>query len=164
MSSENKEIKIFILSWLKPRIRGNAAVFLFFLILSFILWYLNSLRKEMDLNVRFPITYINQPDNFIFAEEPPLYIYLKLHGPGYSLINTSPIFRKRTLNIDLSSVKIEKMNVVNSLNGYYYLISESLIPYFTHQLHLSSVEIVSIKPDTLFLSIIQNPYFKSQSY
>ncbi len=43
------------------RINRNILIFLFFLLLSFVFWYLNSLSKEIDTTLRYPVTYTNIP-------------------------------------------------------------------------------------------------------
>ena len=47
----------------------NIAGFAFFLILSFILWYLNFLGKETESTIVCPVRYVNPPDGFVVRNE-----------------------------------------------------------------------------------------------
>ena len=42
-------------------INRDVVVFAFFLFLSFGFWYLNSLGKEIEADIRYPVKYINIP-------------------------------------------------------------------------------------------------------
>ena len=42
-------------------INRDVVVFAFFLFLSFGFWYLNSLGKEMEADIKYPVKYINIP-------------------------------------------------------------------------------------------------------
>jgi len=55
--------------WTKGSFRrkGNGhdrdiVIFGFFLLLSFIFWYLNSLEKEVEYSIRYPVRYVNLPE------------------------------------------------------------------------------------------------------
>ena len=47
-------------------------VFAFFLFLSFGLWYINSLGKEVEADIKYPVKYINIPKDRTIAEETPV--------------------------------------------------------------------------------------------
>ena len=67
-------------------INRDVAVFAFFLFLSFIFWYLNSLGKEIEAGIKYPVKYTNIPKERVITEEPPLTLNLFLKGPGYSIL------------------------------------------------------------------------------
>ena len=46
-------------------------VFAFFLLLSFIFWYLNELSKELQGTINYPVRYINPPKDRIVTGELP---------------------------------------------------------------------------------------------
>ena len=135
---ENKEASIF---------NRDLLIFIFFLILSFIFWYLNSLSKEIDGNVRYPVRYINLPKDRVMIEEMPSKLNLSLKGPGYSILKLKLSGNQAPVVIDLSTVNYVIISNSKLLN--YYVVTKGLIPTFKQQLR-ADFEITDIKPDTLF--------------
>jgi hypothetical protein len=131
---------------LKP-INRNILVFAFFLLLSFVFWYLNSLGKEIETNVRYPVTYKNIPGNRTLAGEIPPRLNLLLKGHGYSILRLKISGTGTPIVIDFSKVSYKRIQ--NSKAGDYYLVTSGLIQNFNSQLK-SEGKITSIKPDTLF--------------
>lgn len=129
-------------------VRKNLLIFAFFLILSFIFWYLNSLGKDLETDIRYPVTYINVPKNKSLAAETTR-LTLLMKGPGYSILklkawNSSPLV------IDLSRVPVR--HLVNEKFTDYIIVNSSLVQNFNTQLK-SPCKITSVKPDTLFISL-----------
>lgn len=124
-------------------------VFAFFLLLSFIFWYLNSLRKVIETDLRYPVEYINPPKNKAVANELPQRLTLNLKGPGFSILKLKISGHRAPLIVDFSKVTYRR--VPDSKTPDYYVVSGGLIKNFSKQLR-SEFEIVSIKPDTLFVT------------
>jgi hypothetical protein len=131
-------------------IKRDVFVFAFFLLLSFILWYLNSLSKEVETDIRYPLTYVNPPKERVVVEEtlPKLSIYLK--GPGYSILKLKVSGDKPPVIVDISKVNYKR--IPDSKGPNYYILSSGLTKSLTVQLR-SGCEITSIKPDTLFFKL-----------
>ena len=51
-------------------VNRDIAVFTFFLFLSFGFWYLNSLGKEIEADLKYPVKYINLPKERLIADHP----------------------------------------------------------------------------------------------
>ena len=136
----------------KKRVRAinrDVVVFAFFLFLSFIFWYLNSLGKEMEAGIRFPVKYINLPKEKMIVEEPiRLNIFLK--GAGYSILKLKVSEKRSQVIIDISKVNYKRVPGSKSLN--YFIVTASLTKSLSVQLR-SGCEITSIKPDTLFFTL-----------
>jgi hypothetical protein len=136
----------------KKRVRAinrDVVVFAFFLFLSFIFWYLNSLGKEMEAGIRFPVKYINLPKEKMIVEEPiRLNIFLK--GAGYSILKLKVSEKRSQVIIDISKVNYKRVPGSKSLN--YFIITAGLTKSLSVQLR-SGCEITSIKPDTLFFTL-----------
>ena len=66
-------------------INRDVAVFAFFLLLSFIFWYLNSLGKENETGIKYQVEYTNIPKERVITSEQPDELDLFLKGPGYSI-------------------------------------------------------------------------------
>jgi hypothetical protein len=137
----------------KSVITKEAFVFAFFLLLSFVFWYLKSLEKEIEGEIRFPVRFINLPKQRVVSEDQvKLNFFLK--GPGYSLLKLKLTGTKPPVVIDIS--KINYKRVPESKDPDYYIVTSGLIKSFTIQLR-SECEITAIKPDTLFFTIEKAP-------
>jgi hypothetical protein len=130
----------------------NVLVFAFFLFLSFIFWYLNSLGKDLETEIKYPVTYTNIPKNKVLSENIPSRINLSLNGPGYSILRLKISGKYDPVIIDFSDVIYKQVR--NSKSDDYYIVTSGLIPIFNSQLK-SECKIISIKPDTLFFSLSQ---------
>ena len=62
-------------------INRDVAVFAFFLLLSFVLWYLNYLGKENEAGIKYHIKFTNMPKERIIDEEQPNELNIFLKGP-----------------------------------------------------------------------------------
>ena len=131
-------------------INRDVAVFAFFLILSFILWYLNSLGKEIEAGINYPLRYTNVPKERTITEQLPTELNLFLRGPGYSILKLKISGNKTPLIIDISKVSYKRTPGDRALN--YYIISSGLTKSLNVQMR-SGCEITSIKPDTLFFTL-----------
>jgi hypothetical protein len=140
----------------KPAIEGsgfnkrNIAVFAFFLILSFVFWYLNSLGEDLEADIRYPVRYTNIPKDWKLNENVPRKLNLFLNGPGHSILRMKISGKHAPLRIDFSKVNYRRIQ--NSKSADYYIVTSNLVPNFNSQLK-SVCKITSVKPDTLFLSV-----------
>jgi hypothetical protein len=130
----------------------NVLVFAFFLFLSFIFWYLNSLGKYLETDVKYPVSFTNIPKNRVLSEDIPSRINLSLTGPGYSILRLKLSGKYYPVKIDFSNVSYRPVR--NSKPDNYYIVTSGLIPVFNTQLK-SECKITSIKPDTLLFSLTQ---------
>jgi len=130
--------------------RGDIAVFAFFLGLSFVFWYLNSLGKDLTTSIRYPLTYSNIPRDWKMGEENLQKVSLNLNGPGYSILQMKMTGKHSPLVIDLSRVNYRRS--LNSSPGDYFVITSGLLPDLNSQLK-SECRVTSIKPDTIFISV-----------
>lgn len=128
----------------------DIAVFAFFLFLSFILWYLNSLGKEIEAGIKYQVKYVNIPKERIINGEQSTDLNLFLKGPGYSILKLKISGNKEPLLIDISKVNYKRTPGEKILN--YYIITSGLTKSLNVQMR-SGCEITSIKPDTLFFTL-----------
>jgi hypothetical protein len=137
-------------------IKRDIVVFVFFLFLSFIFWYLNSLGKENEAGIKYQVKFVNIPKERVITTEQTTDLSLFLKGPGYSILKLKISDKKDPLLIDLSKVSYRRASGDNSLN--YFIITSGLAKSLNVQLR-SGCEITSIKPDTLFFTfdkIVEN--------
>ncbi len=131
-------------------IKRDIAVFAFFLFLSFIFWYLNSLGKENEAGIKYQVKYINIPKERVISEALPAEVNLFLKGPGYSILKLKILGKKTPLIIDISKVNYKRAPGDKALN--YYIVTSGLTKSLNVQMR-SGCEITSIKPDTLFFTL-----------
>ena len=130
-------------------VRENIIVFTFFLFLSFVFWYLNSLGKDLEAEIRFPVKYTNSPKNMTLSEDVPDKLNILLKGPGYSLLKLKMSGNNSPVVIDLSQVPLKRIQ--DSETSEYYIVTSGLIKNINSQIKSPCI-ISSVRPDTLFLS------------
>jgi hypothetical protein len=141
MNLTRKEVRV---------INRDVVVFAFFLFLSFIFWYLNSLGKEIEAGIKFQVKYTNLPKERVINEDHTNELNLFLKGPGYSILKLRVSGRKTPLIIDISKVNFKRAPDGKALN--YYIVTSGLTKSLNVQMR-SGCEITSIKPDTLFFTL-----------
>ena len=125
-------------------------VFAFFLFISFIFWYLNSLDKEVEASIRFPVRYTNIPRGRTISEEEPARLNLYLKGAGSAILRLKLSGNKAPMAVDISKVSYKR--IPGSKEPDYYLVTAGLARSFSVQLR-SEFDIAAVKPDTLFFSL-----------
>ena len=133
-------------------IRKDIAVYAFFLLLSFVFWYLNSLGKEMEAGIKYQIKFTNLPRERAVNKEQPSELNLFLKGPGYSILKLKISGKKAPLIIDISKVNYRRAPGEKALD--YYIVTSGLSKSLNVQMR-SGCEITSIKPDTLFFTLVK---------
>ncbi len=132
------------------RINRNIFVFLFFLLLSFIFWYLNSLSKEIDTTLKYPVAYANVPGGSGTVANLPSKLNVMLKGHGYSILRIKFSARGHPLTVDFS--EISYLRKPKSGSGNCYIVAAPLITRFSAQL-LQGARITSVMPDTIFFYV-----------
>lgn len=130
-------------------INRDVAVFAFFLFLSFIFWYLNSLGKESETDIRYQVKYVNVPKERGKIVDPYADLNLFLKGPGYSILKLKLSGNKAPVIIDFSKVNYKRATGGKTLT--YFIVTSGLTKSLNVQMR-SGCEITSIKPDTLFFT------------
>lgn len=128
----------------------DVVVFAFFLFLSFVFWYLNSLGKDTESDIRYPLEYINIPTERVITPEPPGKLSLYLKGPGYAIMKLKLSGNSSPFKIDISKINYKRVSGSSSNN--YFIVTSGLTKSLNVQLR-SECEIISIKPDTLFFTL-----------
>lgn len=121
-------------------------VFAIFLLLSFGLWYLNELSKELQGSINYPVRYINPPKERIVTGDLPDKLEMDLRGPGYSILKVKLSGSRAPVVIDFAKVAPRR---IPGLLPRYYLVTSGLMSSFSKQLH-ADFDILAIRPDTLF--------------
>jgi len=135
-------------------LKRDIVVFIFFLFLSFGFWYLNSLRKDFELDLKYPVKYINPPKGRELAGDLPSKLTLNLKGSGYSIFKLKISGSRSPLIIDFS--KITYNRVPGSKPTEYYVVLNELLINFSRQFR-SEFQILSVMPDTIFMMFPGKP-------
>lgn len=130
----------------KKLFNRNVAVFTFFLLLSFIFWYINALSKNINGTVNFPVRYTNFPENLALVNELPDKLKLEVQGPGYSILKARISGNKTPLIIDVKNSGLEVSGEESDLEFFIY--SYNLRESFIRQIR-SDFEINSVIPDSI---------------
>jgi hypothetical protein len=131
-------------------INRDVVVFAFFLFLSFVFWYLNSLGKDIEAGIKYPVKYTNLPKERVIVDESQARLTLYLKGTGYTILKLKLSGEKIPVEIDISKVNYRK--VPGSRNTDYFIVTSGIAKSLAVQLR-SGCEITSIKPDTLFFNL-----------
>jgi len=131
-------------------INKDVVIFAFFLFLSFVFWYLNSLGKDIETGIKYPVKYTNIPKERVILDDPQLRLTLFLKGSGFSILKLKLSGKKSPVEIDISKVNYKRLP--GSRNPDYFIVTSGLAKSLAVQLR-SGCEITSIKPDTLFFSL-----------
>ncbi|HVN58779.1 MAG TPA: hypothetical protein VMT63_10805 [Bacteroidales bacterium] len=129
-------------------LRKDVAIFAFFLLLSFFFWYLNSLRKEFEIDLRYPVKYLGSPGR-VSEDNLPDKLIFSIKGPGYTIIKLKLSGNRSPLTIDFSKISFRRLQ--ESQPPEYFFVTSGLIPHFSKQLR-SEFQILSVKPDTIFVT------------
>ncbi len=138
MADEQKRKKRFL--------NRELPVFAFFLLLSFVFWYLNELSKDLHGTINYPVRYINPPKDRIVTGDLPDKLEMDLRGPGYSILKVKLSGSRAPVVVDFSKLAPRRLP---GAMPHYYLLTSGLINNFSKQMH-ADFEILSIHPDTLF--------------
>lgn len=128
--------------------RGDILVFSIFLFLSFIFWYLNSLGKAIQSDIKYPVQFVNVPNDRELSEAPAK-LNMFLQGTGFSMLRLKISGSRNPAIIDLMKVPYKSVRSGKSFD--YYLVTSGLVQNFNAQLK-PECRITSIKPDTIFFS------------
>ena len=128
----------------------DVIVFAFFLFLSFIFWYLNSLGKDSETEMKYNVQFVNLPKVKVITADPLVKVNLYMKGPGYEIIKLKISGNSSPFKIDISKVDYKRVQGSNTFN--YYVLTSGLAKNLSTQLR-SECEIISIKPDTLFFAL-----------
>lgn len=117
-------------------------VFLFFLILSSIIWLLIELSKSYITPVVFNVEYTDLPSGKLVQKKPISEIKVAIKAPGFTLIKYK--IKKHKILLNLKNISKTK--------SIYYILPNKQISLLNSQFS-NGVEIVSVLKDTIFIEL-----------
>lgn len=114
--------------------------FLFFVVLSFGFWVLQSLQEEYEIQVNIPIRYRDMPPDITFVEAPPPAVTARVRDKGSILLNY-------TLGRTLSSIDLSMKELPAGSGTFYYARSDMEGAIMKHL--ISTTSLLSFSPQQI---------------
>jgi hypothetical protein len=127
------------------RSHPRLVVFLVCLAISIMMWLFIELMKDYNDEIKYSITFSNVPKDLVFTNSDDTLISIGMRAQGFELLAAKYAKRNRTLEVDLSTLKIRRSD-----DGFTaFLPSARIIEQLGDQIRFEK-EIIYVKPDTLF--------------
>lgn len=117
-------------------------IFLFFLVLSSIIWMLMELSKSFIVPVVFNVEYTDLPKDKMVQKKLVAELELSIKAPGFMLLKYK--LKKRKIILNLKNISRN--------NGDYYILPNKQILALNSQFS-NEIEILSVLKDTIFIEI-----------
>ena len=146
----NNDLQAKVRAFFQGDLWKKTLTFLFFLLLAFVFWLLQSLQQPVEKGIVIPVHYTNIPNEIVLNNNVPTEIKLTVREKGVSLLKY--IFGKKKheiLEIDLEKIDLKKSIYTVTSNELTVKISNRLSPNAT---------LISHVPD--FLNIEYQPLQK----
>jgi YbbR domain-containing protein len=131
-------------------LRRNLLIFLFFLLVSILLWFLTALNKDYKTVLSYPVDYIKIPKGKVLTNDVPEKLDLNVQARGFMLLRLKLQSRLSTLIFDVSSFAFNVIPDQESMT--LFIITNSVREKIQQQL-TSEIRIEGVSPDTLFLQL-----------
>ncbi len=129
------------------RLKNNRKfkVFLFFLILTSIIWLLIALSKNYTTTALFKVKYTGLPIDKVLQNTPVSELELTINAPGFTLLRYKVVKHKITFNL----------NTLKSNKQQGFLLPNTQIAFLNKQL-ISETKVLNVLTDTIFLDLGRN--------
>ncbi len=131
-----------------PKPERRVLVFIFFVFISTIFWFLSALGREYTARLRYPVRYTNFPENMVMVGELPSTLELTVNAYGYTLLKYHVSRRLHPVVFDVNSFTLNRLPDTETRN--FYMLFSVATNRIAGQLG-ADIEILDIKPDSLFL-------------
>jgi hypothetical protein len=156
MSENNKpkgNIATYFVKHFKNR---NIFIFIFFIILSSFLWFLNAVNKEHDTHMVIPYQFKNLPAKTKISKESAKELTVLIHGHGFNILREK--LEQVTLPVIIDFANKDNPVVFHRCENNplkTYVLTKELIPFLSRRFG-SNIKVTGVKPDTLFFDIADN--------
>jgi YbbR domain-containing protein len=127
-------------------------IFLIFLALSTIFWFLTQLEEVYVTRISYPVEYQDMPEDKIVVGNLPSHMRLEIRGQGFKLLEYKFSNELNPLILHINSYNLQALEDDDSPR--YYIVTQSTATRIAQQLS-QEVEILDIKPDTLFFEFAE---------
>jgi len=125
-------------------------IFFFFFLLSTIFWFLNALNKEYISDIKYPVRFINFPQNKILVNKLPKKLTFTVESYGYKLLKYK--IRPSVLPIVFSVNAYPLRPVTYIEDNKFYILTDQARGSLVDQLS-SEIRVIEIKPDSIILEL-----------
>ena len=122
-------------------------IFGLFLVISAILWLLNTLNEEYTDYLKYPVKFTNLPKDIRLLEELPDNLSLEITGHGYDILSYKLNYSKPPILVNLKKQKIRQLD-----DKHYYLLGADLFGLAEKRIK-GELELHSVLPDTIHFII-----------
>lgn len=133
----------------RAKLNERLVIFLFFLVVSTVIWYLSKLSHEYSTSLSYPVRYENFPTGKLLVGEPQRKIQLKVKAFGYTLLKCKLSAALSPIDLDLNK------HLSQSFDGSkqkHFILTYRLRSSIAKQLG-SEILLEGIEPDTLFVEL-----------
>jgi YbbR domain-containing protein len=123
-------------------------IFLFFLLLSILLWFLTALNKDYNTILSLPVRYTRIPRELVLMNKATERLVLDIQARGFTLLRLKMQSKLSPLALDVNSFSLQSVPGESPI--VLYLVTDLIIDKLQQQL-TSDIRIKSVVPDTLIL-------------
>lgn len=133
----------------KVKFKKQLFIYLFFLVISFIFWYINALSHTYITELSYQITYTNYPKGKVLVSDKPASLILKVRGNGFQLLRSKVDSHFRPIEVDLK----EYASFIYSINSgkYSHYLSSLRIKDKLNK-RFPELQLIQVKPDSLYFN------------
>jgi YbbR domain-containing protein len=135
----------------RTKLNQRLVIFLFFLIVSTLIWYLSKLSHEYSTNLSYPIRYESLPKGKVLVGEPLRKMQLKVKAFGYTLLKAKMSAALSPIELDLNKHLSQSYE---DAKPKYFVLTYRIRSSVAKQLG-SDILLEGIEPDTLFVEMAE---------
>lgn len=133
-------------------INKRIIIFLFFLLLSILLWLLTVLNKDYNTILSYPVRYTRIPRELLLMNNATERLVLDIQARGFTLLRLKMQSKLSPLALDVNSFSLQSVPGESPI--VLYLVTDLIIDKLQQQL-TSDIRIKSVVPDTLVLLLTE---------
>lgn len=130
----------------KIKINKRFLIYLFFLLVSVLLWYLNALGKDYITVIRYPVKYENFPKGKALISDLPEKLNLKVKGFGFTILRYKLLSYTRPITLPIENFRLE---VIRKNNQYIYFMPTRYTREWLNNQLGNEIQLLEVNPDTL---------------
>lgn len=138
----------------KEKFNKKILIFLFFLIVSFLIWLLNALDKEYITEIQVPVLYTNFPGNKVQVTKLPENFKLRVEATGYLLLKHLLTSTLKPMHIDINE-HVPEFRAVDTID--FYVRTSGFREQIESQL-FKEIQIISIKPENIYFFFVNKKF------
>ena len=136
------QIKQFFLNLSRKfkKIDGRTTTFLFFVLVSTILWFLNALSKENTTNIKIPVQFTGISDEYKAHSPLPQHLTLQITGQGFTLLRYKVVKPLAPFKYDLKPYFIGSSDSLLTVKIVTQLSKKQIEQYFDDAVTVGEIE------------------------